>query len=278
MLSCPDSHEGLFLWWCVFVSRTWEQLQSRVCVCVFVCVIKFVCVEVCHKTWETECVCVWVMCTGLCVCQGTCMILSWIIADRDCSGPVWWYSPVQLWLTMTDYVQMWHGLDLLQAVTTLVLNVDLLMIFFLCVKGPVGLFGKKFQPMMPPLEFRRGRRPVCHDARRKGEATTYTRAHPVVCRYYQRLPYEMHSLHVPTLQVRFITDSEGSGPFGTCKITTPGEGRSTWKWVLIFTHTVCVCVIVVLSWFSGRVICVMVCVSTCVCVCYTHTHTLSANR
>ena len=63
-----------------------------VCVCnVYVCVSVFVCVEVCHKTWETECVCVWVMCAGLCVCQGTCVILSWIITDRDCSCPVWWY-------------------------------------------------------------------------------------------------------------------------------------------------------------------------------------------
>ena len=31
----------------------------------------------------------------------------------------------------------------------LVMNVDLLMIFFLCVKGPVGFLGKKCQPMMP---------------------------------------------------------------------------------------------------------------------------------
>ena len=125
---------------CVFVPRTWEQLQSRVCVCVFVCVIVFVCVEVCHKTWETECVCLWVMCVGLCVCQGTCVILSWIIADRDCSCPVSWYSPVELWLTMYKRLTsiLWHGLVLLQVVTTLVLNVDLLMIFFWHVKGPVG--------------------------------------------------------------------------------------------------------------------------------------------
>ena len=157
------------------------------------------------------------------------------------------------------------------------MNVDLLMIFFLCVKGPVGFLGKSVNRWCH-LEFRRARPPACHDARRKGEDTTYTGAHPVACRYYQRLPYEMHSLYVPTLHVRFITDSECSGPFGTCQSTTTGEGQSTWKWLLIFTHTVCVCVIVVLSWFSGRVICVMVCVCTCVCVCYTNTHTLSSNR
>ena len=74
------------------------------------------------------------------VCQGTCVILSWIITDRDCSCPVWWYSPVQLWLTMYKWLPstLWHGLDLLQTVTTLVLNVDLLMIFFWHVKRTVG--------------------------------------------------------------------------------------------------------------------------------------------
>ena len=32
---------------------------------------------------------------------------------------------------------VWPGPDLLQAVSSLVLKVDLLMIFFMCVKGPV---------------------------------------------------------------------------------------------------------------------------------------------
>ena len=127
---------------CVCLCRERKNNFSLVCVCVcvFVCVSVFVCVEVCHKTWQTECVCVWVMCEGLCVCQGTCVILSWIIADRDCSCPVSWYSPVELWLTMYKRWTsiLWHGLDLLKTVTTLVLNVDLLMIFFLNVKGPMG--------------------------------------------------------------------------------------------------------------------------------------------
>ncbi len=103
---------------CVSLCRERENNFSLVfvcvCLCVSVCLFVLRCVTKREKLSVCVCVCV---CPGLCVCQGTCMILSWLMADSDCSCPVWWYSPVQLWITMYKRLtsRLWHGLDLLKA-------------------------------------------------------------------------------------------------------------------------------------------------------------------
>jgi hypothetical protein len=69
-LSCPNFHEGLFLWWCVCVCVCVENVRttSVSCLCVCVCVCKFVClcwgVSQNVRNW----VCVYGWCVRVCVC------------------------------------------------------------------------------------------------------------------------------------------------------------------------------------------------------------------
>jgi hypothetical protein len=68
--------------------------------------------------------------------QGTCVLLSWIIADIDCSCNFWWSSPVEFGIAVCKCLSsnLWPGPDLLPEMPTLVFIVDHVII--LCVRVP----------------------------------------------------------------------------------------------------------------------------------------------
>ena len=75
-LSCPDFHEGLFLWWCVCVCVCVENVRttSVSCLCVCVCVCKCVCLcwGVSQNVRNWVCVCVGDVCGFVCVSRNLC--------------------------------------------------------------------------------------------------------------------------------------------------------------------------------------------------------------
>ena len=126
----------LFVCVCVFLSvNVWTNSVSCLCLCTCVCKWWCLCLDMSHNVRICLCVCVCVLCSG--VFQGTRVILSRIIADNECSCPVWWswfiavraYSCPECWPSHHDFLyacQRTCWIHVLQTVNGLVMFDDLL--------------------------------------------------------------------------------------------------------------------------------------------------------
>ena len=105
-LSCPDFHEGLFLWWCVCVCVCVENVRttSVSCLCVCVCVCKCVCLcwGVSQNVRNWVCVCVGDVCGFVCVSRNLCDLVLNYYRQRLFLSCLMIFSCS----IMTDYVQM----------------------------------------------------------------------------------------------------------------------------------------------------------------------------
>ena len=105
-LSCPDFHEGLFVWWCVCVCVCVENVRttSVSCLCVCVCVCKCVCLcwGVLQNVRNWVCVCVGDVWGFVCVSRNLCDLVLNYYRQRLFLSCLMIFSCS----IMTDYVQM----------------------------------------------------------------------------------------------------------------------------------------------------------------------------
>ena len=105
-LSCPDFHQGLFLWWCMCVCVCVENVRttSVSCLCVCVCVCKCVCLcwGVSQNVTNWVCVCVGDVCGFVCVSRNLCDVVLNYYRQRLFLSCLMIFSCS----IMTDYVQM----------------------------------------------------------------------------------------------------------------------------------------------------------------------------